>query len=102
MSDRKVFQDSVTALPAQPGLTPRGLMVSAAEPAHRKERMTVLFSLAISPGAEAELEAKVARGEVVPPAELQKSYAVNPAERQALESWLKKEGFKIAQVSKDG
>jgi len=102
MSDRKVFQDSVTALPAQPGLTPRGLMVSAAEPAHRKERMTVLFSLAISPEAEAELEAKVARGEVVPPAELQKSYAVNPAERQALESWLKKEGFKIAQVSKDG
>jgi hypothetical protein len=32
MGDRKVFQDSVTALPSQPGLTLHGLMVNTAEP----------------------------------------------------------------------
>jgi kumamolisin len=102
MSDRKVFEDSVIPLPAQTGLTARGLMINAAEPEHRKETMTVLFSLAISPEAEAQLEARVARGEVVSPAELQKRYAVNPADRDALVSWLKTQGFKIGPVSKDG
>jgi kumamolisin len=102
MSDRKVFEDSVTPLPPETGLTPKGLMLSAAAPEHRKETMTVLFSLAIPPEAEARLEAKVARGEVVPLGELQKDYTAEPAERAALVGWLKKQGFKIAQVSKDG
>lgn len=102
MNDRKVFEDSVTPLPAQAGLTAKGLRVNAVEPEHRKETMTVLFSLAISPEAEAQLEAKVARGEVVPPAELQKSYAADVTDRERLVAWLKAQGFKITQVSKDG
>jgi hypothetical protein len=56
MSDRKVFQDSVTPLPDQPGLTQHGLMVNAAGPEHRDETMTLLFSLAIPQEAQAELE----------------------------------------------
>jgi|SRR2546426_604839 len=71
-------------------------MLSAAAPEHRKE------TLAIPPDAEAQLEARVARGEVVPLGELQEDYAANPAAREALVSWLKTQGFKIAQVSKDG
>ena len=102
MSDRKVFQDSVTPLPQQAGLTPKGLMLSAAAPEHRQEVMTILFSLAIPPGAEADLEARVAKGEVVPLGELQQRYAASPAARDELVSWLKKQGYKIAEVSGDG
>jgi kumamolisin len=102
MSDRKVFPDSVTPLPPEPGLAVHGLLLRAAAPDNRKETMTVLFSLAIPPAAEANLEARVARGEVVPPGELQKDYAANKADLAALVSWLKAQGFTIEQVSKDG
>ncbi|OLE53673.1 MAG: hypothetical protein AUG51_12495 [Acidobacteria bacterium 13_1_20CM_3_53_8] len=102
MADRKVFQDSVTPLPEQSGLTHNGLMINAAEPEHRDEMMTVLFSLAIPPQAQAQLEERVARGEVVPLAELQKDYTPSPASRESLVGWLKKEGFEIMEVSDDG
>jgi kumamolisin len=102
MADRKVFQDSVTPLPEQSGLTHNGLMLNAAEPEHRDEKMTILFSLALPPQAQAQLEEKVARGEVVPLAELQKDYAPNAADREALASWLKKQGFEITETSGDG
>jgi kumamolisin len=102
MSDRKVFQDSVTPLPEQSGLTHNGLIVNAAEPEHRDEKMTVLFSLEIPPEAQAQLEERVAKGEVVPLEELQKNYAPNTADRDALVSWLKAQGFEIMQVSADG
>jgi len=39
MSDRKVFTDSITQLPAQPGLTPGGLMVAQAKKDTRHETM---------------------------------------------------------------
>jgi kumamolisin len=102
MSDRKVFHDSVTPLPDQPGLTQHGLMVNAAGPEHRDETMTLLFSLAIPQEAQAELEQRVARGEVVPFEELQKNYGPSAADIAALVSWLKAEGFQITQVSQDG
>ena len=44
MTDRKVFQDSVTPLPEQ-GPTAHGLMVSAAEAPDRTESMALLFSV---------------------------------------------------------
>lgn len=44
---RKIFADSVTPLPAQPGLTPHGLLVHAAAPSTQAEKMDVLFSLSI-------------------------------------------------------
>jgi kumamolisin len=48
MNNRKVFHDSVTELPEQPGVPPTGLNVSAARPAFLQEKMNVSFSLAIS------------------------------------------------------
>src|ERR1043165_4458468 len=101
MSDRKIFQDSVKPLPAQEGLTHNGLMVKSSTPEHRDTEMTLLFSLEIPPEAQAELEAKVARGDVVPPDEIQKNYSADPADLEALTSWLKEQGFEIKQVSDD-
>ncbi len=102
MADRKIFQDSVTPLPEQKGLTRDGLMVNAMRPENRAEKMTLLFSLSVAPQTQAQLEERVARGEVVPLAELQQAYAPNPTDRAALEAWLKKQGFEITQVSDDG
>src|ERR1700754_1926554 len=90
MAERKVFQDSVTPLPDTPGPGPRGLMVAAAEPETANEEMTVLFSLDIPAAKTADLEERVARGEVVSPDELQQNYAPNaPADRDKLVKWLK-------------
>jgi hypothetical protein len=55
MTDRKVFADSVTPLPDQPGLTPHGLMIHAEKPTDRNEKMTLLFSVGISASAQADL-----------------------------------------------
>ena len=99
---RKVFENSVTPLPVQTGLTPQGLMVQAAEPQHKDETMTVLFALTGSADAEAALEEKVAKGEVVPVAELRKNYAPSSTDVEALVSWLKAQGFDILQQSPDG
>src|SRR5215813_6652786 len=101
MSDRKVFLDSVTPLPEQEGLAHNGLMLSAMRPEQRDEKMTILFSLALSPEAQARLEEKVAKGEIVQPSELQKAYAPSAADREALVAWLKKQGFEIIEVSDD-
>jgi kumamolisin len=97
---RKIFENSVTPLPAQEGLTPQGLMVAAAEPVNKEEKMTVLFSLSIPAAAEADLEEKVASGQVIS-TELRKNYQANDADLQTLVSWLKNQGFEIVQVSPD-
>jgi kumamolisin len=102
MAERKVFQDSVTSLPDKPGPAPRGLVVAAAEPDTRNEQMTVLFSLEIPSEKTADLEERVARGEVVSPDELQQNYAPNAADRDKLVKWLKKQGFEVTGVSQDG
>jgi len=102
MSDRKVFPDSVTPLPKQKGLAHNGLMLSAMRPEQRDEKMTILFSFAPSPKAQAQLEKKVAKGEIVPPSELQRAYAPSANDREALVAWLKKQGFEIIEVSDDG
>jgi kumamolisin len=102
MSDRKVFQDSVTPLPDETGITEHGLIVNAAEPKHRNEVMTLLFSLGIPLDAQARLEEKAARGEVVSLEEQKKKYAPNPADVETLVSWLKNEGFQIMQVTPTG
>src|SRR6185312_16034460 len=100
MPDRKVFLDSVTPLPDQTGLTHNGMLVAAAMADHKSENMTVLFSLAIPKDSQAELEARVARGEVVPLDELQQKYKPETADVAALEKWLKEQGFEI--VGKSG
>jgi kumamolisin len=102
MAARKVFEDSVTPLPDEPGPTPRGLLVQAAEPDTREEEMTVLFSLQIPPDDEKDLEERVARGEVVPAEELQKRYAPDAGDREKLVKWLKAQNFDVTEVSSDG
>jgi len=102
MADRKVFADSVMPLSDQPGLTPHGLMIHAEKPTNRKEKMTLLFSAAIPASAQADLEARVAKGEVVPADELRDNYKPDQSDVNALVSWLKKQGYKIVQVTPDG
>ncbi|MDQ6889698.1 MAG: S53 family peptidase [Bacteroidota bacterium] len=102
MNGRKIFQDSITPLPEQTGSTSRGLMINEAQPEHGNEKMTVLFSLSMPGDTQQQLEEKVARGEVVPLDELQKNYTVDQKNIDALVSWLKKEGFEIKEISKDG
>jgi kumamolisin len=100
MSDRKVFSDSVTPLPEQ-GPTAHGLMVAAAKPEHRDEKMSLLFSVAIPDSAQADLEEKVARGEVVAPGDLSKKYSASADDVKGLVSWLKSQGYKVTHVTPD-
>jgi kumamolisin len=102
MGDRKVFSDSVTPLPDQLGLTPHGLMVNAIEPQRRNETMTLLFSMSIPTDAHNDLEARVARGEVIGLDELKQKYAANSDDVKALLAWLKDQGFEIVKESSDG
>lgn len=102
MSERKLFQDSVTPLPAQPGLTPEGLMVSAMTSDRPDETMDIHFSLSIAADVQSQVEEKVAKGEVVPLDELNKLYNAKPADTEALVSWLKANGYQITHTSRDG
>jgi kumamolisin len=101
MSDRKIFQDSITPLPAEPGITPDGLVVNAATPGP-DETINVHFSLSIAPDVQAQLEQKIAKGEVVPVEEVNKLYNAKPADKDALVSWLKANGYEITHISQDG
>jgi kumamolisin len=101
MGNRKLFPDSVTPLPDQPGITPHGLMVNVASPAHLNDVMTLLFSVEIPSDAQARLEEKVARGEVVSPEELQRNYSPSQADVQALVSWLQAQGYQNIEVTPD-
>ena len=102
MGDRKIFSDSVIPLPDKPGLTQHGLMVNAAQPASGSQTMKVLFSLSLPQAAQAELEERVARGEVVSFEEMAKKYAPNPSDVEQLTKWLQAQGFKVLQVAPDG
>src|SRR5437667_5868786 len=102
MSDRKVFHDSVLPLPRESGPTPEGLLVAAAKPQDEDEMMEVHFAFSLSAAAQRELEARVAKGEVVPPAELERLYTSKPADADALKAWLKTQGFEITHSTPDG
>ena len=91
---RKVFANSVTPLPLQ-----RGLHVAAAEVSHDNDTMQILFSLPIPPDAKARLEAKVARGEVVSPQELERDYSASAADADKLVAWLKGQGFDVTHIT---
>lgn len=102
MSDRKVFQDSVTPLPDQAGVAPHGMMVAAAKPQDQDQEMTVLFSLSMPDDSQAKLEAKIAKGETVTPSELKNNYGAKKEDVDSLVNWLKGQGYKISQVSPNG
>jgi kumamolisin len=63
--------------------------------------MTVSFSLEIPKELHADLEARVAAGQVVSVNDLHTKYAVPQAEVDPLVDWLKEEGFKVIKVSDD-
>ena len=91
---RKVFANSVTQLPLQ-----KGLHVAAAEVSHDNDTMQILFSLPIPPDAKARLEAKVARGEVVSPQELERDYSAKAADADKLVAWLEGQGFVVTHIT---
>jgi kumamolisin len=97
---RKVFKNSVIPLPDKPGPAPHGLMVTAAVLDHKKDKMDVLFSLAIPKEARAKLEDKVLKGQVLDAQEL-KDYAPKPEDVTRLDKWLKDQGFEVTYTSPD-
>jgi kumamolisin len=98
---RKVFADSVTELPARPGRTVDGLIVQAAEPKHKKEKMDLHFSLAISKEAQKELEDAVAKGKVISREKLERDYSPKQEDVDALTKYLKAEGFEVTKITPD-
>ena len=101
MAARKVFHDSIVPLPPEDGVTPTGMMVRSASTHHLDETMNVLFSLSLPKGAADDLEARVARGEVVPLKELN-AIKAPAADRERLVAWLGGHGFTVDHVSADG
>jgi kumamolisin len=101
MNHRKVFHDSIVELPEQPGVTPSGLKVNAAKPEQGDEEMALSFSLAIPQEAHDELEAAVARGEVVPLKDLNTKYAVAETQVDPLVTWLKSQGYTIVRIAQN-
>jgi kumamolisin len=98
---RKVFTDSVTQLPAQPGRTPQGLTVEAAAPEHLTQKMDLHFSLAIPRKALKELEEAVAKGKVIPREKLARDYASKQKDVDALTKYLKAQGFQVTKITPD-
>src|SRR5436305_476520 len=99
VAERKTFADSITPLPAAEGLTPHGLMIAAAPADQSKERMTILFSLAVPKDDEEELRQLVAQGKSLPPEEVAKKCAANSTDSKAVVKCLKYDGFKVEEVS---
>ena len=84
MNGRKIFQDSITPLPDKEGLTPQGFMMNFCKPEDYEKIMRIVFSLSMPKNLEDALEQKVASGEVVSPAELQRTYIAPVADTTAL------------------
>src|ERR1051326_3233403 len=99
--NRKVFANSVTPLPEEPGITPHGLILNAAQPDNRNEQMTLLFSVAPPDDVRKQLEEIVAKGQTVSAKELNTKYASRSADVQPVIGWLKKGGFEIVRVAPD-
>jgi kumamolisin len=99
--ERKVFSDSVTPLPKEPGRTAAGLLVHEATIDHSNDKMELLFSLAIPQQAREEMEARVAKGEVISAKELAAKYTPKAADRDKLVAWLQEQGFAIVKKTPD-
>jgi kumamolisin len=101
MPGRKVFADSVVELPPDDGLAPNGLLLHAMGTRHDDEPMDLVLSLELPKDATAELEQKVARGEVVPAKELAAMTAPQDVQDR-LVAWLTGHGFTVDHISADG
>ena len=101
MTTTKLFPNSVVPLPAS-GVTPAGMIVNAAEPVNLDETRRLHFSLQLPKALNDDLEERVARGDVVPPAELSQKYVANQASVEGLVQWLRAQGYTISKVTPDG
>ena len=100
MAGRKVFEDSVVPLPEEDGPIQRGMLVQSASASDQTDTMDVLFALGLDEKATADLEDKVAAGEVVSPEEL--AAVTVPEIPEKLTDWLASHGFEVAHISDDG
>ena len=100
MSDRKVFHDSITELPQQQGVTANGLIVNAAKPEARDQRMDVLFSLDIP--SKDDLEKQVASGAMLLAEQARQEIFAEARRVEKLKKWLIGQGFKVTGQSPDG
>lgn len=100
MTARKLFHDSVTALPPQPGVTPHGFLSHAAESDHLEEILHLHFTLGDA-NKEVELERRVAAGEIVDATTLKTTFGADAADSQRLKDWLRQAGFTIDGESDD-
>jgi kumamolisin len=97
---RKVYANSVVPLP-ESGPTPSGLMVNKAVADHSKEKMDLLFYLPAPADAEAKLEERALKGEVVTPDELKTNFGPKAEDVERVTKWLKAEGFEVVHTSQD-
>lgn len=101
MEQRKIFHDSVAELPEQQATTASGMKVNARGIEQDAQTLDISFSLALPQALTDDLEAQVARGQVISPDKLTSHYAVPEAELTPLVAWLKKQGFEVLRVSED-
>jgi kumamolisin len=101
MADRKIFQDSITALPDE-GTSPLGLIVNKTREVDKTGDMNLVFSLNMDPALQNQLEEKVATGQTVSPTELKQKYIPDQKNVEVLVSWLKTQGYTIARISPNG
>ncbi|GLQ82764.1 kumamolisin [Mesorhizobium huakuii] len=101
MVERKMFPDSVVTLPSEGTHQPLGLVVNAVDGTQPDEPLTIHFSFEMPKGVAEKLEALVAKGQTISPAEFEK-YDPKASSVQALQTWLKEQGFAILHVASDG
>lgn len=101
MTNRKMFPNSIVPLPASPGITTNGLIISLADPIHHAETMPLHFSLGIPAASQRELEERVAKGELVSFEEQAEKYSADAVSVDKLVAWLKSEGFEVSHVTPD-
>jgi len=101
MAKIKLFPNSVIPMDSTPGLAANGMIVNSLEVAHRAELMSLHFSLTLPSALNDELEQRVAKGEIVPTAELNGKYVADDTSAKSLVAWLKTNGFEVTHVTAD-
>jgi kumamolisin len=90
----KYFNDSIVKLPA-------GEQANVVALSNDSLQRRLELHFALETNNIGDLEARVAKGEVVSPGEMKDKYSGNEESFNALVAWLKSHGFKITQVSPD-
>ncbi len=89
-TDRVTFENSLGKIPTKAAATTRALAVT-------EKDGKLEFSLALQMRNFKHLQKRIARGETIPPEEMEKSYLPLPNDYAAVVKWLKGEGFTIVQ-----